>query len=361
MDMTKYLKLEKIIKMENILLISNHIYHYRSKIYNYFYDEFLKMNYVFYVASNSIQNVNFELKYRYIDKKMNYRNYKRIIQEIQPTVVILFLHLKDYIMIPIINYCNKKNIKIIYWNHGINLRDPNNYIKNQLFYRIHDKVDAIITYSESMLKYFKSKNLEKIFIANNTLYLNDVQKKLPSKASIKNRYQIKEKYVILYVSRILEYKKPQLLINKFGGEKDIAVVFVGPIKIRGFLNEIERFDNIYYLGELYEDDVNEVYSIGDLFSTPGHIGLSLNQAFCWGLPVVVINGNHAPEITHLINNFNGLICRESEFYSEIINLFSNEDLLNKYSNNALLTFHKKLDIKFMFNGFIKAIDYCKSK
>lgn len=234
------------------------------------------------------------------------KQYIAKIKEIKPQYVILFLHLKDKVMLPIIGYCKVNRIPVIYWNHGINIKTPNDKVKNAIFHFIHNQCDALITYTPDMRKYFSEKNQKKLFVAYNTLNFTDIDKEtVPDKEITKKKYGISENKVILYISRMMPYKRVDLLMDAFADLEDIAVVMVGPGFSKEQQKKVDSHQNLYYLGEKYGSDVNEVYKMGDVFSTPGHIGLAMNEALFWGLPVVLLEGTHAPEIYYMKNGTTG--------------------------------------------------------
>lgn len=346
--------------MKKILLISNYVFHYRIKIYNYFYEEFKKRGYEFHVISNEYQDVNYDIKFIKHIEKFSIINYARKINYIKPDIVINFLHLKDKLIIPLTYYCKIKKIPMIYWNHGIDLNKPNAFLKNLVYQYIHNISNAIILYTPNEIKHIKVKNRKKVFIAYNTLYLNDINtNELITSREVKNKYGIKEKNVIIYISRILDYKKLDVLLDNFTENKDIAVVVVGKGISSSQLKKIDASKNYYYLGEKYGREVDEIYNMGDIFSTPGHIGLAIIQAFFWGKPVVIMEGRHAPEIYYMKNNITGYMAKtEEDFKNYILYLFENKEKLKEISKNAKEVAEKDASIDRMFTGFIDAIDYC---
>ncbi|HBM5401545.1 TPA: glycosyltransferase family 4 protein [Enterococcus faecium] len=347
--------------MEKILLISNDVLHYRQKIYNYFYDKFQEKGCDFQVLSNRFQNVNYNLNFTHYEIGFSIRQYIKKIKEIKPQYVILFLHLKNKVMFPIIMYCKSHNIPVIYWNHGINIKTPNAKGKNAIFHCIHNLCDSLVTYTPEMRKYFSEKNQKKLFIAYNTLNFSDIDKDtVPAKDITRKKYGITEKKVILYISRIMPYKRVNLLMDAFADLEDIAVVIVGP----GFSDEqrktVDVHKNLYYLGEKYGEEVNEIYKMGDVFSTPGHIGLAMNEALFWGLPVVLLEATHAPEIYYMKNGVTGYLAKdEEEFKKYMIDLLHNDSRLKAMSDACNEVYNAEVSIDRMFKGFEDAIDYCK--
>lgn len=345
--------------MKRILLISNRVMHYRSRIYNAFFDMFAERGYEFHVLSNDYQQVDFPIRYIKHESPFGSWRYMKAINEIQPDVCINFLHLKDKMIVPLTLYCRMRGIPMIYWNHGINLHTPDAKLKNGIFHFIHTISSAIILYSPEQLKYISKRNRDKTFIAKNTLDFSDVDiNKLRTSEDVKAHYGIKERRVVMYISRILPYKGLDILLRLFKDTPDIGLVVVG-----GGINEeqqeiIDSTSNYYYLGEKYGNDVDEIYQMGDVFSTPGHIGLALNQAMFWGKPVVLLNRRHAPEIVYLHQGYNGFIVdTEEELKQKIEELCRNEELYQRISSQARSTYEREMPIKEMFLGFEQAIEY----
>lgn len=345
--------------MKRILLISNRVMHYRSRIYNKFFDMFAERGYEFHVLSNDYQQVDFPIRYIKHEKPFSVKGYVDAIRKIHPDVCINFLHLKDKLIIPLTFYCRWKGIPMIYWNHGINIKTPDAKVKNSIFHFIHTISSAIILYSPAQLKYLSEKNRRKTFIAKNTLDFSDVNREaLRSPEEVKKLYGIREKKVVMYISRILPYKGLDILLKLFIDTPDVALVIVG-----GGINDeqkkiIDSHSNYYYLGEKYGTEVDEIYQMGDVFSTPGHIGLALNQAMYWGKPVVVLNRIHAPEIIYLHQGENGMIVNtELELKECILNLCRDEIVYARYSKNACDTYNNEMTIDKMFAGFMEAVNY----
>jgi len=63
-----------------------------------------------------------------------------------------------------------------------------------------------------MRKYFSEKNQKKLFVAYNTLNFTDIDKEtVPDKEITKKKYGISENKVILYISRMMPYKRVDAL------------------------------------------------------------------------------------------------------------------------------------------------------
>lgn len=348
--------------MKKLLLISNKVFHYRVSIYNYFASNFKEYGWEFIVRSNELQKDSpYHIQFDFKEIPFNFFIYKKEIENINPDVVIIFLHLKDIIMWSLIHWLKIKKIPIVYWNHGINLQDPQNKLKYFLFNYLHTLSNAIILYSENEMKYIKKKNRHKVSIANNTINFEDIPEIKESKEQIKKELDIQFEKVVLFVGRIQEYKKLHHLIEIFNEKntKGIGLVIVGQCLYKGTLEKMNK-DNTVYLGEIYDPvKINKIYKMADIFVMPGAIGLSLNHAFYWGLPVVTENGLHSPEICHLKNGYNGFIVQNNdviELKNKISLLLENDAKRLEFSNNARKEIFRNGSIINMFNGFINYLN-----
>ena len=98
--------------------------------------------------------------------------------------------------------------------------------------------------------------------------------------------------------------------------------------------------------------------MADVFSVPGHVGLGLNQAFYWGLPVVTEDGSQPPEINYLINGRNGFIVPNNDLRDlkeKILYLLTEDLAREEFSKNAKEDILKHASIENMFNGFRKCV------
>lgn len=149
-------------------------------------------------------------------------------------------------------------------------------------------------------------------------------------------------------------------MDAFADMEDIAVVMVGPGFSQEQQRKVDAHKNLYYLGEKYGSDVNEIYKMGDVFSIPSHIGLAMNEALFWGMPVVLLQGTHGPEIYYMKNGVTGYLAEsEDDFRKYVIELLRDEERLKKMSNACLEVYNKEVSIDRMFQGFKDAIEYCK--
>lgn len=352
--------------MSRILLIhQKKVQHYRVPVYNYIASR-LSERASFTVVSEGVQSGNpYEVQYNSVDIHLNFRNLRRLIKRTRPNILILWVNPKHTYLFPLLIYCLVTGIRIIQWSHGIDLENKHSLLKNIMYMIIHKLVSVCLLYSEAERVYIK-KDENKIFVANNTLNFNAFPRIESSKTELKKKYAIKEKKTTLFVGNIQERKRLDQLLAIFDGDlRNIGLVIVGPNLQKEHLDVVERNANIYYLGEIYDLIViNEIFKMCDVFCIPGHIGLGLNQAFFWGLPVVTTDVDHAPEIIYLKNGVNGFITPKGDLdklKAKISYLLSNPRIYQTFSCAARSTVREEASIEIMSNGFREAIDFVSSR
>ena len=261
-------------------------------------------------------------------------------------------------------YCKWKRIPVIYWNFGINTFNPDSSWKNYLYYHLHKIADGIILYSPNELKYIRNKNKRKTFIGYNTLNMTGLNRnEVRDGSTLKTDYGVKEKYIVLFVGRIIGVKNLDALLNCFRNDKEIAVVVVGKGIKPHQQRTIEDHSNFYYLGEVYaKHEIAKIFSSSDFFCIPGNLGLAIVEAFFWGKPVITLNGYNSPEIYYLKHGQNGFIVKnENEMEETVRSASADKDLYNMLSKNAQKTADTDMHIDNMFNGFLQAVNHVQKK
>lgn len=352
--------------MKKILLISNRVMHYRVSVYNYLARRFAEYGYEFVVRSNELQRENpHPVKFDFKEVPFTFANYRREIREIEPEVVILFLHLKDRILWPLIHWLRLRKTPMIHWTKGANLDDPDSRFKYLIFNYVHGMCDRLLMYSAHQKHHIRPGLRDRIFVANNTVNFDDFPDVPEDPEEIKKSLGIPFKKVVLAVGRMgvgHSRKKIEHLIEVFKDldRSDVGLVIVGS----GVDEEMftEKSVNIKYLGEIFDPEniqISRIFKMADLFSIPGHVGLGLNQAFYWGLPMVTEEGLQPPEIHYLKDGQNGYIVPENDIKAlrdRILDLVDDDDLRARLSRKARETIFNEGSIENMFTGFKTCVE-----
>jgi glycosyltransferase involved in cell wall biosynthesis len=342
-----------------VLLISNKVFHYRVANYNYFTRRFREEGFEFCVRANELQKNNpYSLDFDFAEVPFSFWAYKREIEKLKPEVVILFLHLKNLFIWPLIHWLKLKGIPVVYWNKGVNLEVKNPSWRNHLFYYVHSRCDALVLYSKHHVNDVQPKNRHKVFVASNTINLDALPRIQESKEEIKREFGIPFEKVVLFVGRMRSVKKVEHLISAFNEIEDpgIGCVIVGDSMGLDLSKLITR-KNVLYLGEIFDPQnvqVSKLFKASDVFCIPGDVGLGLNEAFHWGLPVVTEDGLQPPEIHYLTQGRNGFVVAENDIVAlreKMLLLLRDDTLRANFSRAAQEDIARDASIERMFSGF----------
>jgi glycosyltransferase involved in cell wall biosynthesis len=353
--------------MKKILLVSNEVMHYRVSVYNYFTQRFREYGYEFIVRANKLQPENphpvlFDLK----EIPFRFSLYTKEIKDTKPDTVILFLHVKDRILFPLLYWLRMRRIPSLSWTKGANLDAPDDLLRRAIFHHMHTFSDGLILYSRHELPFIRKKNHYKITYANNAINYLEFPRITASKDEIKQEFHLGFKKVALFVGRMDVgggRKKVCHAIKIFNmiENPDYGLVLVGS----GFNQELRREirkDNIVYLGEIYDPEniqISKIFKMADVFLIPGHVGLGINQAFFWGLPVVTEKGNQPPEIHYLVSGRNGYMVEEDDLAGlkeTVLFLLENDQERRRLGENARRDILENASIEGMFDGFLQNIE-----
>ena len=94
----------------------------------------------------------------------------------------------------------------------------------------------------------------------------------------------------------MPYKRVDLLMDAFADLEDYRRCYGRAWLLKGAAEESGFSPKICnYLGrKVWATDVNEVYKMGDVFSTPGHIGLAMKRSTILGTSGCIARGNTCP-------------------------------------------------------------------
>jgi len=354
--------------MGRILLVSNTVMHYRVSVYNYLYQRFCDHGWEWHVLANEVQvQSQIEPLFPLEALPFNFLSYRRRIKAINPDVVILFLHLKDFITWPLVHWLKCSRIPFASWTKTRNLDDPHNPIRNILFAYINEMSDGLILYANHLAGNLTPRQRKKAFVANNTINHLAFPPVYETREQIKKSLGIPFEKVVLFAGRMNVdggRKRVDYLIDIFrraqGGNHGLVIVGSGlSSELRARINP----KNTIYLGEVHDPDnrqIARIFSMADLCVIPGHVGLGLNQALYYGLPVITMAGSQPPEICNLHDGRNGFIVPSGDIRQleeKIFLLLKDDRLRRDFSESARQDFIAEASIQGMFQGFYDCVQF----
>ncbi|MEK9154593.1 MAG: glycosyltransferase family 4 protein [Patescibacteria group bacterium] len=205
------------------------------------------------------------------------------------------------------------------------------------------------------------------YAIDNERFMEEAKKLKKEKAKTKKDLKIDaKKSVILFIGKLIDKKRPMDLLKayektknrKVKKSKQIALIFVGDGHLREELENYTKSNNIkdvYFLGFKNQTEIMKYYSIGDTIVLPSGSGetwgLVLNEAMCFGLPLVISDAVGAgPDLVQ--NDKNGFIypVGDIENLYFCLNFIDDKKKIDFFGKNSL-----KIIKKYSFDNDVKAI------
>jgi glycosyltransferase involved in cell wall biosynthesis len=345
--------------MHRVLLLYNAtLQNYRLPVFEYFTKQYYKDGIQFIIVCKGIADNQLAYKNIVNLKDMNFCSCWKTIQYYQPDIVILFTGINNFFIFPFIFLLKLIHIKVIYWGHGINLQKKQSW--RFVYSFLHHCCHTIILYADHLKKYVTDSQLKKIFIAPNTLYLDELPDILPlaTRNNILSKYGITTTKNIIFVGRMQRRKRINDLIeaHQLMNRSDIGVILVGDDIENVIPTQLTQ--GIIHIPALYGKELHKLMISCDVYCCPGAVGLNIVDAMACGLPFVTEAADHGPEIMYLKHGRNGMLVplgRIDLLSDTLIKLLDDERLRKKMSNLAKETYRNDASIENMYYGFINAV------
>lgn len=268
----------------------------------------------------------------------------------------------------------KRGMRIIAWNHANSSSSAG--IKSWLRKKMTaSKADDLLLYTENEVDIMLNVGWQRknLYFLNNTIdeskpllglkNFSGLEKVLDARNSeavkrFKDKHNLDNTFNLLYCGRITEKPNLDILIKALSstnGKYQLLVIGDGDQR-----SELESLASslkvsVRWLGAIYEE--NELvpwFLSSDIFIYPGAIGLSLNHAMAYGLPVITHNlkSKQMPEFSYLEENVNGwkFEYQNESSLTSLIDTTSNLNL-ERFHRNAFSTIHEKYTFKKMVDNF----------
>lgn len=253
-----------------------------------------------------------------------------------------------------------KRYRLIFWGHGLGKGKFGNYLRIALA----NKANGMLLYTEIGRQAMLDKGMreELTYVANNTVEVSNHQ----TKAGQGNSF--------LYVGRLQSRKRIDLLMHAFAKlsaalpDKILNLDIVGDGDIREELEDLAKRLKIdkhtQFYGAVSDNDVlKPIFHRAIAYVSPGHLGLGLNHALAFGVPIISSSSViHAPEVA-VLNEYNSMMITATED-SECIDqltqkmtaLATDESLAVNMSQQSYSDYVNYCSMDRMVDGFVAAIE-----
>ncbi len=241
-------------------------------------------------------------------------------------------------------------------------------------------VEACVCYTEPIADLLRPYvPAERLFVARNTLD-TDTLFALHDALAAEGREAVRRRLglptdapVLVFIGRLIETKGTARLLDVFGALRaqkaaHLLVIGAGPEQ-RALEERVarEHLDGVHFLGALpaWADSAPYLFA-ADVMLMPGYLGLAVNHAFAFGVPVVSQAAPdpairfHSPEAAYVEPGENGLLARPNDTASM---LEAVERILAdhaRFSQNALAYARAHLTLDQMVDGLEAAIRFAET-
>lgn len=248
--------------------------------------------------------------------------------------------------------------------------------RRKLAQHIVRKADSVIVAGSASLRYHRMLGIpnKKIFVANQSV--EPLTKNYYTAKTI-DKLDIKKKYIILYFSRIINWKGLDILISAFKSieneRNDVFLLICGDGDFKNYCEGLAKkltVKNIQFMGAIKHEYFYDYLSIADIFVLPSCIrdkseawGLVINEAMGVGKPIVTTDAVGSAEDL-VANGINGYVVKNNDtmqLYTALKKIICGGDkLIERMGKNSIERFYEFNSYNKMFSGFKDAILYSMS-
>ena len=242
------------------------------------------------------------------------------------------------------------------------------------------RVDGCVCYTDEIAELIRPYvPAERRFIARNTLDTDELFRiyetlEAEGKERVRARLGIPvQGKTVVFIGRLVADKRSEVLLDLHKAlstieETSLIIIGNGPERNR-LMSRVqdENLRNVFFPGLLtkIEDSAPWMYA-ADVMVCPGYVGLNVNHAFCFGLPVVTCASPdpriryHSPEITYLKTGVNGMLAPYDDLDSLVkatLTVLENQEY---FSSQAYDYAQSHLQLHGMIEGLVQAIEHAES-
>jgi glycosyltransferase involved in cell wall biosynthesis len=285
-------------------------------------------------------------------------------------------------MIAAVRIANRRGLPSILWGHGYSKKE--NPAKRGFRDWVGNQATAVLFYGSRARNDFVRRHdcEDRAFVAPNSLDQSEAtrcREQLladPARlAAFKKQHNLEHGPTLFFVSRLIHENRTDMLLDAAarltGDFPRLRVVIVGDGPVRAELEQqafrLNIADRVTFTGAIYqESELAPWFVSSDLFAYPRNIGLSLQHAMGYALPVVTTDdqASWAPEVEALKPWMNGMFYRDGsvEDLTDVIRLIlSDKERLAFMKSIALKTATSDFSVVKMVDGMEAAVRYAYSQ
>jgi glycosyltransferase involved in cell wall biosynthesis len=289
--------------------------------------------------------------------------------------VVLTWNVRLLELIPALLACRARGTASVLWGHGYSKSDS--IMRRTLRRRMVSLADATLLYGRMEQERLQAAGYQRTFVAPNAIDQSAIAAATVEWTADKERLRswqkergIDDGRLVVFISRIEPDKRVDLLLDAFRLAQQrvpglrLAIIGGGSglESARAYAAELGVASSTTFTGPIYEErDIAPWCLSAGCFAYPEAIGLSIQHAFGYGLPVVTSDclASHNPEIEALEPGVNGLLYEHrnpTSFANKIVELsgIQRRELWSAAARATVST-PSGMCIESMVGGFVQAL------
>jgi glycosyltransferase involved in cell wall biosynthesis len=300
-----------------------------------------------------------------------------------PDVVISSQNPRTISLFLLFACCRAASIPIILYGHGgsrkrrlLSSRHPADMV-HKWFIR---HCDAFICYTDEARNELAAiTDSDKLFVARNTLdtdILFALRRSLDREGRGKIRHRLnltKSDHYLCFIGRLVEAKRVDLLLRALSHLQargvNVGGVVIGDGPQRGCLEELAMsldLKDVRFTGAILQWELSAPYLYAsDVLVNPGYVGLSVNHALSFGLPVVTQEQGeegpfHSPEVAFIETGRTGFFARNNDIDDLVKKVVLALDRIEAMRMDCIRYAEDELSVDRMIGGFVDGLEYVQT-
>ncbi len=190
--------------------------------------------------------------------------------------------------------------------------------------------DKILTLSQAARRELVKIGLDRSRIDTYTYWIDQEIFRPVSQAAAKEQVGWRDKFLILFVGRLIEIKGTDILLQLAGEvQEDIAFAFIGDGPLAEKIKrDARKMRNVSFVGRVDNCQLPQYYNAADVLCVPSKyeegFGRVLLEALSCGTPVIASNRGGIPEA---VDNSVGVLVEPtaSDFYRAILGFYNDKE------------------------------------
>jgi glycosyltransferase involved in cell wall biosynthesis len=284
-------------------------------------------------------------------------------------------HILSYMLATLVGRAMGK--KIIHWGHGVSIGGP----RPELWWArrlMTELANAVLLYGQREADYYRRRGakMSRIFVTHNALDTRPVRelKRTTTEdqlAGFRAANALSGRRVMIYTGRLLADKRLDFALRAMGRvlrvvpSAKLVIIGDGPEapRLRRMVDELGLQDAVDMPGAIFDErELAKYYLSSHLAVSPGYVGLMVNQAFMYGVPVLTSDEIwlHSPEVAMVRPGRTGEFFRdldEDDYARRAAAMLCDAPRLVRMGRQCLQLIDQQYNEKAMARVFDDAVAY----